>query len=269
MHGLPNGFVFLPGTERPTVSSLVFEVRRARAAAEPAYVCKRLGPRAEGEPWMRARLVAEGALLQRLGGKGAPALRWSGEDAHGPWLVMDRADGEPLGSRAGAVDGAWTARATRAAFEALAIVHAAGAVHADVSPDNVIVADDATRAALVDFGLSLWSEAPPMPAGPFRGTLGYAAPEVARGETFGATADIFALAVTMLHVASGTAPRSQAPSPAAMLLGAGSDTIDAWATRAASSLPTHVGRTLVACCAFDAGARPESAARVIESLTRA
>jgi serine/threonine protein kinase len=208
---------------------------------------------------MRARLVAEGELLARLQGRGTPRLVASGEDVHGPWLVLERVEGEPLATRMGAVDAAWMELAAGAAFDALAQVHAAGVVHGDLSPDNVMLSAEARRATLLDFGLAFWPGAPPMPAGPFRGTLLYAAPEVARGETPDARSDAFALAASLLHVASGEPPRKAEPQ-AAMLLAAGEEPIEPWARRAAAALPAALGKALVAYCAFERDARPEAQA---------
>ena len=252
MHVTPAGFTFLPGTERttPGQTSCVFGV--ARGAEE--LVCKRLGPRALDEPWMRERLVAEGRLLALLGAHAAPRLVASGEDAHGPWLVMERLAWPPLASHAGTRDAGWLESAAGAAFEALARVHAAGVVHGDVSPDNVLVAADGARAALVDFGLAIAPSMPALPAGPFRGTLLYAAPEVARGEPFDGRADVFAMAASLLHVWSGEPPRLQT-TDAAMLLAAGEQGVEVWAERASRGLAAEVARSLVARCSFDAKGR--------------
>jgi eukaryotic-like serine/threonine-protein kinase len=223
-------------------------------------VCKRLSPGTESEAWMRARLLAEGKLLARLQGRGTPRYVASGEDAHGPWLVLEHVEGEPLASRIGTADPAWVARAARSAFAALAGLHAEGVVHGDLSPDNVMLPADAHSATLLDFGLASWPEAPPMPAGPFRGTLLYAAPEVARGEAPDARSDAFALAASLLHVASGEPPRGTA-TQAAMLLSAGEQPIEPWARRAAASLPAEVARALVACCAFEREQRAQFRAK--------
>jgi hypothetical protein len=252
MHVTPAGFTFLPGTERttPGQTSRVFGV--ARAGEE--HLCKRLGSRALDEPWMRERLVAEGRLLALLGGRAAPRLVASGEDAHGPWFVMERIAWPPLASYMGTRDADWMESATGTAFDALATVHAAGVVHGDVSPDNVLVSGNGARAVLVDFGLALAPTTLPLPPGPFRGTLVYAAPEVARGEPFDGRADLFAMAASLLHVWSGKAPRAQA-SDAAMLLGAGEEGVEAWAERAAGGLAPEVARALVMRCSFDAKER--------------
>jgi eukaryotic-like serine/threonine-protein kinase len=203
---------------------------------------------------MRARLLAEGELLERLQGRVTPRLVASGEDAHGPWLVMERVEGEALATRIGAADAAWVALAANAAFGAIAQLHAGGVVHGDLSPNNVMLPEDARTATLLDFGLAVWPGAPPMPGGPFRGTLMYAAPEVARGETPDARSDAFALAASLLHVASGEPPR-RGESQAAMLLTAGEQSIEPWARGAAAALSATLGAALVGCCAFDRDAR--------------
>jgi serine/threonine-protein kinase len=255
MRETPAGFTLLSGTERVTDTTWVGLVERGGVVG----VCKRLGPRARDEAWMRERLAAEGGVLGLLGGEGAPRLLTAGEDALGPWIVMEHVGCAPLearmGADAGGRDPAWMERAVRSSFAALARVHARGVVHADLSPSNVLLAADARTAVLVDFGLARWSGAPPMPAGAFRGTLLYAAPEVARSEAFDARADVFALAASLLHVHGGEPPR--APSnAAAMLLAAGDAPIDGWAERAASDLRAPLRATLLACCAFDAARRP-------------
>ncbi|HEY8091142.1 MAG TPA: serine/threonine-protein kinase [Polyangiaceae bacterium] len=252
MNAAPAGFTLLPGTERP--GGAVFDVERDGRS----FVCKRLGPRARAEPWLRERLKAEGGLLGRLDGSAAPRLVAAGEDGAGPWIVMEQAEGRTLAERVeqdGPAQPDEARRAAEAAFEALATVHAAGVVHGDVSPDNVLVDDTGARVILVDFGLAIAAGMPPMPAGPFRGTPAYAAPEVARGEPFGASADVFGMAASVLFLASGEPPRPDAPE-AAMILRAAEEPVTPWALRAAARLDPALGRALVTCCAFDPCDRP-------------
>lgn len=261
----PAGFIRLDPSETGeraarSATAVVFGVRAAAGGAP--CVCKRLSERSASEPWMRGRLVAEGELLTKLGARGTPRLVAAGEDAHGPWLVLERVDGEPLAARIGSADASWVSLAAHAAFGALAQVHAAGVVHADLSPDNVMLSADARRATLLDFGLAVWPGAPAMPPGPFRGTLLYAAPEVARGEAPDARSDAFALAASLLHAASGEPPRAEG-TQAAMLLAAGEQTIEPWARRAASALvlAAPLAAALVACCAFEREARAQFPAK--------
>jgi serine/threonine-protein kinase len=267
MHATPEGFIFLPGTERVTATAVVFDVRR-QGADGSTFICKRLGSRAADEPWVRARLAAEGKLLRMLGALGArgtPRVVATGEDQGGPWIVMERAAGEPLSRRIGATSTAWITQAARSSFLALEALHAAGVVHADINPDNVLVSAEGRGATVLDFGLAIWDGAPPMPPGPFRGTPAYAAPEVARGEPFDARADLFGLAATLLHVAGGRSPRPQ-EHEAAVLLAAGEQGVEPWARSAAEGLPSAVADILIRCCAFEATARPADASQVCAAM---
>jgi serine/threonine-protein kinase len=264
MDAPPEGFTLLPGADRGGGTNRVFGVSRDGVD----YVCKRLGPRALSEAWMRERLVGEGRILDGLRGGAAPRLVAAGQDEHGPWIVMERVPWASLLARVGASDAAWIAAATRTAFATLARVHEAGVVHGDLSPSNILVAEDGRAAALVDFGLAVGPGMPAMTPGPFRGTVAYAAPEVVRGEPFDARADLFALAVSLLHALSGTLPRS-APGPAPMLLAAGDQPIDAWAESSSRGLPPEIVRMLVGCCAFGAEDRPASAVAVRDAVASA
>lgn len=267
MHPVPEGFELVAGTDRVTATAVVFDVRAAqdRGSSGPGLVCKRLGSRASDEPWVRARLSSEGGLLKRLGGAGTPWLVAAGEDAHGPFIVMERAPGMPLAARIGTASPGWIADAARSVLTVLARLHEAGIIHADINPDNVLVPDDARTAIVLDFGLALYPGAPAMPVGPFRGSPVYAAPELARGEPFDARADLFGLAATLLHVASATSPRPQ-ESEAAVLLAAGDDDLSPWAERAARGMPPPAAALLRQCCAFEARARPASAREALSLL---
>lgn len=266
MHATPEGFIFLPGTERVTATAVVFEVQRPGGGGE-SLVCKRLGARAVREAWVRARLVAEGDLLRGLGGHGTPRLVAAGQDEDGPWIVMERVGGRPLAASIGAAKAtpAWVASVARSAFATLGTLHARGIVHADLNPDNVLVSGDGREATVLDFGLALWPGAPAMPPGPFRGTPAYAAPEAARGEPLDARADLFGLAATLLHVASGQTPRPQ-ELEAAVLLAAGEQDLRPWAEGASRGLPRAVADALVQCCSFSAADRPSGAEQVSEML---
>jgi serine/threonine protein kinase len=264
----PAGYESIAGTELATPSARVFQVGRAGVV----YVCKRLGTRVLREEWAWERLDAEARLLRALGGRGAPRLVDAGRDGHGPYFVMEFVKWPALAARVGRLDLRSAAAAARAAFTALARVHGAGdeggpleVVHADLSPSNVLVADDASGAAIIDFGLARFRGGPEAPPASFRGTLVYAAPELARGEPFDARADLHALAASLLHVLSGEPPRAH-PTDAAMLVAAGEEPIEAWADRASAALPSSARAALVACCAFDPARRPTSASEVAAEL---
>jgi serine/threonine-protein kinase len=217
--------------------------------------------RAEGE----ASIARETLALRALGeAKVAcvPALL----DAWAGGMVTEELELPTLEESAPLLRGGAAARdrTARAAFASLAAVHAAraasgplGMVHGDVSPANVLAGED--RVVVADFGLAMWRGAPSFEhEGAFRGTLAYAAPEVARSESFDGRADDFALAASLLHVATGV-PLRAAAAPSVLLARAGTVALDAahpWRTLAYSLFERAVADALVACLAFDPRDRP-------------
>lgn len=206
-----------------------FRVFRVARGGE-LLVCKRPSARFSSDPGARGVLENEARALERLDGEGAPRLVVLGVDGRGPYLVMTLARGEPL--LALALGAAPPFGVAHRAFEALARVHDRGVVHGDPSPSNLLVDGDAVT--FIDFGLAALrsppdparaSEPSPAPAGRFRGTLLYAAPEVARGASATDASDVFALGATLFHVLTGEPPR-RATSAAAMLLEAAEEPID-------------------------------------------
>jgi serine/threonine protein kinase len=224
---------------------------------EEHAVCKRLLPRALRDAEARASLVREGKIVRHLGGRGAPRWLAEGDDDAGPWLLVEHVAMSSLGAlmrkTAGPLAPAFVAAATEAAFDALERVHEAEVVHADLSPDNVLVRADGRAAVLIDFGLASAPGEPHVTGGAFRGTLAYAAPEVARGEPFGAAADRFALAASLAHAALGAPPRDG--PEAAMLVRAGAEALDAYAARARAVVGGAAGDRIARHLAFDARVR--------------
>jgi hypothetical protein len=87
---------------------------------------------------------------------------------------------------------------------ALQAVHAAGKVHRDVKPSNVLVAPDG-RVVLLDFGLVLDAARPTSDEG-IVGTVGYMAPEQAVGDPVGPAADWYSLGAVLYECLSGRPP---------------------------------------------------------------
>lgn len=226
------------------------------------FVEKRLGPRARHEPEAIARLRAEAALLRLLGGRVTPALLEAGDDERGPFLRMARVAlptlAERIAAAGGPLEAAWIERAFRAALEALAVLHDGEprVVHADLSPANLAVSDDGARVVVLDLGLASWDGAPPRD-GAFRGTLAYAAPEIARGEAPAPASDLFSLGAVFLHALTGAPPRTEASFAAA--LAAAAERPLAPPPHAALALRGPAHRAMFACLAFDPDARPRSA----------
>jgi serine/threonine protein kinase len=90
----------------------------------------------------------------------------------------------------------------------LLAVHAAGVVHRDVKPSNVLVGDCGIY--ITDFGIALLGDDPALTAtGSVLGTPAYMAPEQARGERVGPMADLYGLGATLYFAIEGHAPFSE------------------------------------------------------------
>jgi len=91
--------------------------------------------------------------------------------------------------------------------EALDAAHAAGIVHRDVKPHNILI--EGERAYLSDFGLAkAYAETDPGPGSgaSIVGTVEYMAPEQWRGERVGPAADVYALGCVLYEALTGIVP---------------------------------------------------------------
>jgi serine/threonine protein kinase len=235
----------------------VFEVHDGTTTA----IGKRLVSRLRSEMGARTQLATEIRVLELLGGIGAPKLLASGTDGEGPWLVMEALPHVSLAaSRFGAE---LCVSIATGALASLALIHEASdeegpleIVHGDVSPDNLLLSPPDAR--FIDFGLATFRDAPVLPAGAFRGTPRFVAPEVARGDIASQASDLFSVGLTLLFAASGEPPRTADTFPA-LLMEAGETSVLPYAERVSAPLPSVLQDVLIALVAEDPSHRPRSA----------
>lgn len=156
----------------------------------------------------------ERMLLPALEGPHVPRFVAAGEGDDQPWLVMEHVSGEtlrPLLERA-PLDPDRVAELGALAAAALDDLHRQGVVHLDIKPSNLLLHRDAAgveRIVLIDFGLSRHAHLPDLLAEQFHvpmGTAPYIAPEQVLGVRDDARSDLFALGVTLYHLATGERP---------------------------------------------------------------
>ena len=105
-----------------------------------------------GEPEFVRRLEREAQALARLDHQGIVAVHDFGEDDGRTYIVMEYVDGRPLSSLL-PLGAAHAREVALQILDALASAHAAGVIHRDVKPDNVLV-EASGRVKVSDFGIA-------------------------------------------------------------------------------------------------------------------
>jgi serine/threonine protein kinase len=167
---------------------------------------------------IRADLVQESDIRQRFAREVAASRAVSGFftagvvdadlDADPPWLATTFIPGPSLSSavrQVGPLPPA-TVRAIGAALaEALTAIHAAGLIHRDLKPGNILLASDGPR--LIDFGISSLAGSRTLThLGAMMGSPGYMSPEQVEGKTVGPSTDVFALGAVLVFAVTGMDP---------------------------------------------------------------
>ncbi|MFJ2670281.1 serine/threonine-protein kinase [Streptomyces sp. NPDC087525] len=126
-----------------------------------------------------------------------------------PWIVMQYVDGPSLADAAkesGRMDYREAARIGLAVLDALRAAHAAGVLHRDVKPGNVLLARDG-RVLLTDFGIAaIEGDSTITRTGELVGSIDYLAPERVRGGDPGPASDLWSLGVTLYLAVQGVSP---------------------------------------------------------------
>ncbi|MBW8484478.1 protein kinase domain-containing protein [Actinomadura parmotrematis] len=155
---------------------------------------------------IRARFAREVEVMSAVRHEGVAAILGFDLDTEPPYLVTRYAQGRSLQrtvAESGPLRGAALDVLLRGSAAALAAIHAAGIVHRDVKPDNIVLDDG--RPMIIDFGIAhtLGATRITRLGGARAGSVRYMAPELWRGEQPTPAVDVFAWAASMVWAASG------------------------------------------------------------------
>ncbi|MEO6143379.1 MAG: serine/threonine-protein kinase [Dermatophilaceae bacterium] len=187
-----------------------------------------------------------------------------GEDDGTAYLVMELVVGKPL-SQIIAERGPLSAQETTAiliqAATALDAAHAAGVIHRDVKPANIMVTPDGT-AKLTDFGISRAIDSVPLTqTGQVLGTAQYLSPEQALGQSATASSDIYALGVVGHEMLTGERPFDTGSVVSTALA-----QINQPPPPLPDTVPPGIRDVITAALAKDPADRPASAAAMAHAL---
>ncbi|MGK5529190.1 protein kinase domain-containing protein [Streptomyces sp. URMC 129] len=159
---------------------------------------------------MVTRTLREAKAIATIRSQGVVTIYDVVDEGSRPWIVMELIEGRSLADIIRA-DGPM--RPERAASIGLAILdvlratHAAGVLHRDVKPSNVLIADEDGRVVLTDFGIAKVEGDPSITStGMLVGAPSYISPERARGETPGPPADLWSLGALLYCCVEGRPP---------------------------------------------------------------
>jgi tRNA A-37 threonylcarbamoyl transferase component Bud32 len=210
----------------------------------------------------RARFLSEATLLGRLSDPHLVRVLDAGIDDDRPFLVLELVRGTTLAETLGEpLPPARVAELGTDIASALAHVHAAGVVHRDVKPGNVLV-DENGAAMLADFGIARLVDDTRhhTRTGTVVGTVAYLAPEQVAGERVTTAVDIYALGLVLLEALTGVRPYAGTSVESALARLSRPPEIPA-------TLPPGWGALLTAMTARDPAVRPTAAE--VTALVRA
>ena len=227
---------------------------------------KRLAENLARDEDLRRRFLREARLAAKLAHPNVVRVFDVGEADGRPFIAMEYVEGETLAelvTRRGALPAAETAALGVQACAGLAAAHAAGFVHRDVKPQNLLLGADGVL-KLGDFGIAVGHDGTRLTlAGTVLGTAGYLAPEQARGEQVTAAADIYAVGAVLYELLAGEQARNAASLTE---LGAEDGFRPPDVARRLPGAPAELVAVIGACLSVRPEERPSSAAALARQL---
>ena len=168
------------------------------------------------DPDSLARVRSEIAAMRSLRFPGVVRLLDEGIDEEGAYLVMDLVDGKPFPGPEAPVTWEQLRPTLLALLRILMRVHAAGVIHRDLKPGNVLV-DSSGNPTVLDFGIARGSFRSTITgANEIIGTPAYLAPEQVTSDDITPAADLFAIGVMTYEALCGELPFPSHDARAAM-----------------------------------------------------
>jgi serine/threonine protein kinase len=172
----------------------------------------------------RERALREGRIAARLSHPHAISVYDVALESGQPWLVMEYLPSRSLAAvltEDGVLRSDQVAQVGAQVADALAATHAAGIVHRDVKPANILIGEGGRVEGLVkitDFGISHASgDITLTQTGQITGTPAFLAPEVAQGQEMTEASDVFSLGATLYTCIEGVPPFGMEENALAML----------------------------------------------------
>jgi hypothetical protein len=203
------------------------------------------------------RVRREATALARLNHRHIANVYDYGESVlHGvpaPYLVMELVEGESLGAtlRRGPITWPTAVGIAAQVAGALAAAHAAGVVHCDVTPGNVMLCADGVK--IIDFGIA--STAGDFAEGVVFGTPAYLAPERRNGGQAIPASDVYGIGLLLYEMLAGRLPW---PDGTATEVVAAHRTIPPAPLPEVAGLPEPIAALCIVCLDIDPGRRPLS-----------
>ncbi len=180
---------------------------------ERRVALKLIAPEAAAEDVFARRFAEESRIAASIEHPNVVPIYAAGEEKGVPWIAMRYVPGSDLGrriAREGRLDPAQAVALIAQVASGLDAIHAAGLVHRDVKPANVLLGGDpgSEHAYLTDFGVArnVATQSGLTQTGRFVGTLDYVAPEQISGEPIDARVDVYALGCLLFKLLTGEVP---------------------------------------------------------------
>ena len=180
----------------------------ARDAANRQVAVKVLGPAVASDPAARLRLAREVETMRRVSNSHVAAVLDADINGPSPYVVTRYVPGQTLEEAVrqhGPLRGAPLLRLASGLAEALAAIHAAGVIHRDLKPGNVML--DNGQPVLIDFGIAHVQDSTRLTkTGLVMGTPGYLSPEIIEGKQASGASDVHSWGTTLAFAATGRQP---------------------------------------------------------------